>query len=136
MEKPTPEQVMEQMGFPATETGPYVTELRGDIAKRIKDEGLLGHSAGTWGPLGHIHELRAKELLASQWAIKRWHYCERKCFDSSPIGWEFNFKTSRWHVKFRPRSIAPWIGDRLRRWRMDMRIWRDAMLGYKNPYRD
>lgn len=65
--KPTVEQIMAKMLFPETETGPYVTELRKMIAREIEG-GLMNRSAGTWGPEGHNHELRAREFLAADWA--------------------------------------------------------------------
>lgn len=40
--------IMLRMGFPRTETGPYVTELRNSIERQVS-EGMRSRSGGTWG---------------------------------------------------------------------------------------
>jgi hypothetical protein len=75
-----PVKIMEQMGLPETENGPYVTLLRESIAKEAA-KGLVGASGGTWGnnEVGIIsqasipYEERAKSLLAWDWEIAQGH---------------------------------------------------------------
>lgn len=116
-------QMMERMGFPTTERGPYVTQLRALVARQVS-EGMLNRSGGTWAEEcyerdanGFItgykisHEERARTFLECEWAIENGHCHEIRNIDD-----------------YRP------IGDRWRKFLMDLRILRDKILGRKNPF--
>lgn len=119
----TVDQMMERMGFPTTETGPYVTELRTVVARQIS-EGMIDRSAE-----------RARVFLEVEWEIQHGHSCQITLIDSRPIEWAFNTKTMRHCLRFRPRLIAPWLGDRWRELRMKVSVWNDRyILRRVNPY--
>lgn len=120
------EQIMLDMGFPESEQGPYVTELRKVIAEQVS-HGLVRRSGGTWAPECFdekgawtiSHEDRARAFLEVEWEMKHGHTAEVKNLDG---GWDY------------PLSK---LGDLWRRLLMDLRVWRDkVLLGRVNPYRN
>lgn len=132
MEPYTLERQMARMGYPASEQGPYVTELRKHIQKQL-DEGMVMRSAGSWAPeaASLSYEERAKATLAFDWAIGRRHGYRVEVFD--PLwGWKTNVQTMKRTYYIRWRKIPAWIGDRFRELGGKYRVWRDRNL--QNPY--
>ena len=134
----TLDQMMEHMGFPATETGPYVTELRAVVARQIS-EGVVYRSGGSWaercfdkeGNWTISHEERARELLAVEWEIQNAHSCRVECVD--PIIWRsYNVRTGERSVRVRWHMIPAWCRDQFRRAGMRYRVWRNRNT--TNPY--
>jgi len=130
--------IVERMGFPATETGPYVTMLRADILRQVRDHGLMNRSGGTWAheldpdePVPTMEE-RARELLAWDWELEHGNTVRIELGDSAPIQWRFNVKTMRWRLQIRPHLLAPWLRDR---WRLFLFDWTRARRRDRNPYR-
>lgn len=112
------DKIMHQMGFPDSETGPYVAELRKVIEREVAG-GLASHSYGTWAADNLTHEERARALLEFHWAIERGHFHRVECLDG-----------------FSLRRLRPWLGDRAREGAMLFRLWRDRyLLRRQNPYR-
>ncbi len=129
---PTLDQIMERMGFPATETGPYVTQLRALVARQMS-QGMVERSAGSWA--GDFDcETRAKAFLAVEWAIEHGHCHQTECLDSFPITRYYSTRDMRWHYSFRPRRIMPWLRDRVRLLGFHWRTKRDWLLGRSNPF--
>lgn len=108
----TPEQIMLNMGFPDSETGPFVTELRNNIAEQVR-RGLRNRSGGTWGEKGYAlsHEERARCILEMDWEVANGH-CARVDNIDHPT------------VEDRARSLA-----------CDARVFLDRkVLRKRNPY--
>lgn len=139
----TPEQLMLNIGFPPTETGPYVTELREHIARQMA-YGMTNRSAGTFAEECYARdenrfitgynispEERARAMLEMDWAMENGHSYRTECIDP-PIGWRYNVKTMRRTLKVRWSRLLPWVGDRFREAAMRWRIRR----GGQNPYRN
>ena len=103
--------IMMQMGFHPSDRGPNVTALRASIDRQVRDNGLVGASYGSWVDNPNAEE-RAREHLALEWALQRGHSHQVKNFDSN------------WN-----------IGDQWRAFLMQIRVWRDKLLGNRNPYR-
>lgn len=133
--------IMLKMGFPPTETGPFVSELRAKIVKQVA-EGLVNRSGGSWAEgcyerdeEGHAvgwkisHEERARSLLEMEWSIEKGHAYEVKAIDP-PIHWTFSTSTMRRGIRVHWSLLLPWVGDRFRELAMVLRIRR----GGKNPY--
>lgn len=129
---PTANEIMLRMGFPDTETGPYVTELRKLIEKQVS-EGLRNRSAGTWVG-NHSHEERARIFLMAEWNIQQGYAYKVKVIDP-PIRRVIDLKTMkrRWVIKW--HRLPAWLGDKLRAKRSRLRMWRDRVLGIQNPYK-
>jgi hypothetical protein len=122
-----------RMGFPPSETGPFVTALRAKVREQVA-EGLTNRSGGTWATdeIWHQHEERARCILEMEWSIDRGHYHQTEVFDCYPINRRFNTRTMRWHYEFRPDRIMPWVRDQIRLVGYHWRKWRDRKL--VNPY--
>lgn len=133
----TPAQrIMAQLGYPETEHGPFVTELRKHIQNRVDCEGLVGMSPGTWSGEPTSYEERAKAQLAFDWEVANRHSHRVECIDGLPIRWRYdiaNWPKRRLEVRW---SKAPaWIGDVLRKHHCRLRVWWDrAILRKRNPY--
>lgn len=124
----TADEIMLRMGFPETETGPYVTQLRALIAEQVK-HGLVDHSSGTWAPGRHSAETRAKALLGMHWAMDRGHHCRVECIDGLR-GWR-----RRGDGKLKHPNLIPWLQDKWRETIMQLRVARDRyILRIRNPY--
>lgn len=128
--------IMAQMGFTPYDTGPYVTELRAVMAKKV-ERGLRRASAGTFaGHLGSIPaEERARAHLAMNWEIEQGMTYRVDCIDGKPWGWTFSVvdMKRRWRIQW--KRIPAWLGDRrreavfrLKRW------WTRKVLKRVNPY--
>jgi len=128
-----------RMSFPSTEMGPYVTELRAKIRKRV-GEGMMDRSGfwgGSWDTENHPdiwrqHEERARCILEMEWEIERAHFHSVNLVDTAPIMRHFNTRTMRRYWEFRPSLIRPWLEDRFSRLGSRWRVWRDRNV--KNPY--
>lgn len=129
----TVEDVMRQMNFSPFDTGPYVTELRGLVARQVAD-GMVRRSAGTWARDDFSAEERAKAFLAAEWSMANGHCYQTECLDCFPINRHFSTKDMRWHYEFRPNRIAPWLRDQIRVLGYHVRIFRDRMIGRTNPF--
>lgn len=139
----TASEMMLKMGFPPSETGPYVTELRA-LIERKSAEGRVGCSGVTWADecyelddAGFItgykisHEDRAKAMLEMEWAVDNGHSYRVSTVDPI-ICRTFNTTTMRRGIRVRWSSILPWVGDRWKETMMNIRVWH----GGKNPYRE
>lgn len=125
-------QQMARFGIPDTETGPYVTELRGLVARKLR-EGMIYQSAGScteefWKL---PYEEQAKHRLAWDWALDRQHSYRVECMDRL-IYRGTNVLTGKRTFKIHWRSIPAWIGDRFRQLGCKYRVWRDRAVA--NPY--
>lgn len=109
--------LMLRMGFPVTEIGPYVTELRAHILDQVR-RGMTNRSGGTWrdDDIWSRHEDRARELLGVDWAFEHGHTYRVEAIDG-----------------FRWRYLRAWLGDRVRYLAFRWRMFRDRNL--TNPYR-
>lgn len=134
-----------RMGFPPSETGRYVSELRAHVRKQVS-EGMCLRSGGTWSDEcytrdgnGFItgfsisHEDRARAILQMDWEMERGRSRCMNLVDSAPIMWRFNTRTMCWRLEFAPRYIKPWLQDRFGWFGYRWRTWRNRNL--KNPYR-
>lgn len=124
--------IMLKMGFPETEVGPHVTELRKLIRRQVS-EGMTDRSAGTWAPGNHSHEDRAKAFLSSEWSMQRGHSYRVECFDPI-IRRSTDLRTMKRSVRVEWKRIPLWLGDRVRETAMKLRIWRDRLRSVTNPY--
>lgn len=124
--------IVERMGFAESDTGPFVTELRGHVARQVTESGLVSRSAGSWdGGIASVPaETRAREMLAMDWAISRGHCYRTEAIDGL-WWWQTNLKTMRRRL----RVDWAWFGDCWRWLGMKLRINRDYVLGIRNPYR-
>lgn len=127
-------EIMERMGFPPDDNGPYVTALR-KVVERQVSEGMMNRSYGSWAPGNHSNEVRAREFLKVDWEMQHAHCHEVKCFDGF-ISPTFNAQTMRHGTRIRWRYFFPWLGDHWRSFACDLRIWRDRVRGVRNPYRN
>lgn len=132
-QKPDLPNVMRRAGFADTDTGPFVTEVRASMARKQAD-GLVSMSPGTWagGPFWEIDpEVRARELLAMEWAMERGHFYRQECIDP-PIYWQYNLRDRKRRLVVKWKRVPDWFGDRWRATGMRYRIWRDRNI--VNPY--
>jgi len=113
------EKIMLRMGFPETETGPYVTKLRENIRRQVAG-GMRNRSGGSWAPGAEklTAEQRAKELLALDWEIEHGHSYRVECLDGP-------------HSL---KDVLPWLGDLWRNAAMKVRMLKHRVLGQTNPY--
>lgn len=132
MKARTAEEIMERGGFSNSDTGPFVTALREQTRKQVRN-GLTDRSPGTWGPEGAKldAEGRAKALLAVQWAIERGHTYRVECLES-PFRRVFDARTMKRRMVVHWDQIRPWLSDRWRELGMRYRIWKDRNV--VNPY--
>lgn len=130
---PTADEIMARMGFQPDDPNPHVAGLRTVVDRQIS-EGLQNRSYGSWAPGNHSDEVRAKALLEADWEIQHGHCCEVKCMDGF-FGRSYNRKTKRTRTWIDWKYLAPWLGDRCREVVMHGRIWRDRLMGVRNPYR-
>lgn len=106
------DKIMSKMGFDHADNGPFVTKLRAEIERQVRDHGLVSRSGGTWARNDLSAEERARVLLEWEWEIAKGHYCEVKNIDD------------RAHV-----------GDRLRSLWLTVRVfWGRRILRRRNPY--
>jgi hypothetical protein len=128
--------IVERMGFPASETGPYVSALRRHVEHQV-DRGLVSRSAGWWSPEGRRLSLedRAREILAFDWAAERYSY-RTENIDGAPWGWRTDVRSMSRRFEVQWRRVPSWfIGDPLRRYRALLRRWWDREVrGIRNPY--
>ena len=111
--------IMLRMGFPDTERGPFVTELRTLIRRQVS-EGLVNRSGGSWAPGAETltYEERAKHLLAWEWEIQHGHSYRVEAIDG-----------------LHRRAVLPWLRDRAREFALDIRLWWDRkVMKTANPY--
>lgn len=130
---PTTDEIMTRMGFQPNDPNPYVAALRKVVERQIS-EGMVTRSYGSWAPGNHSDEVRAKAFLEVEWEMQHGHSYRQEVMDSTPIDWRFNTKTMCWHLEIKPRRLLPWLGDRCRETAMHFRIWRDRLMGARNPY--
>lgn len=130
-----PYTIAEQMArfeIPDSEQGPFVTELRGMVARKLR-EGMIYQSAGTctaefWAL---SFEEQAKHRLAWDWNLDRGHSYRVEVMDRL-IYRGTNVLTGKRIFKIYWGSILPWIGDRFRQLGCAYRVWRDRAVS--NPY--
>lgn len=119
--------IMDTMGFPASETGPYVTELRKLVRSQIED-GLTYRSYGSWARNDISTEERARAHLGMDWAISHGRSYRTETLE--------RLHFTRYNVRTRKRvfdtNLFPWLGDRWREGLMLLRVFRDR--NQKNPY--
>lgn len=135
-------QIMRAMGFPDTETGPYVTKLRESVARQV-DRGLTRRSISwcvAWTPWSVgaetlTHEQRAKHLLAFDWEIENNRHYNVSAIDPI-IRRRWNVTTNKTWIEVRWADIPGWIGDRLRSLMLRLRVVFDRVRGKRNPYLD
>lgn len=127
MNQYTADEIMERMGFPPTEQGHYVTLLRERVREQVAN-GLRDRGYGSWEGQPSC-EVRARELLGMDWARERGHSYEVRAMDGL-IRRRRNLSTGRFTYKIK----WAWFGDRFRKAVMRFRVWRDRMLGVRNPY--
>lgn len=129
----TADDIMNKMGFPASEQGHYVTLLRASIERQVRDHGLAGASYGSWAGNPDAEE-RARAFLEVEWAIAHGHSYQTECLDDFPINRYFSTRDMRWHYEFKPCRIAPWLRDQWRVLWFHFRVTRDRLLGRTNPF--
>lgn len=146
MRQLTTEENMANLGFRPEDHGPYVTELRVLVAKKVS-EGMMRMAHPTWSwsfdqMLGNEVDIppaeeRAKALLAFWWHVGRQHTARREAID--PIVQRYRTvqemidkKPGKVEVKW--RRIPAWTRDRLRLGRMKALVWWDKIRGIRNPY--
>jgi hypothetical protein len=111
----TPNQIMLRLGFPSTETGPFVSQVRAEIVRL----GLVdSHVSWASGAEGLSHEERARCWLEMHWEAEQNHAFRVEAMD----GWREN-------------GLRPWLRDRARQVAMHVRIFWHRLLRRRNPYR-
>lgn len=132
---PTLNEIMARMGYPETETGPYVTELRAYVAKKM-DRGLVGMSGGTWGSdvAKMTLEERAKAHLAFLWAADNFSYKVER-LDARIFVRRTDIETMKRRIVFRHWLIGPAIRDSIRKVYYSTKFWfAKKVLRKTNPY--
>lgn len=89
--------MMNDLGFPVSATGNYVTELRDMLDRKIED-GMLGMHL-SWGPDAATmsDNERAKYLLYVEWGMSRGHSFTVRNLD----GWDYRDMLGEWMMNFR-----------------------------------
>lgn len=117
--------IMERLGFPTGEDGPYAAELRKLIERKVSEGMTSMHvSRGSKG----TNEAIARELLAMEWALSRGH--------SAPLRID-GLWTRRLDLRTGKRSISVhwvWFADLAQRRLMRFHILKDRARGVRNPY--
>lgn len=131
----TIEQQMDRFGIPTTEQGPFVTELRGMVARKLRN-GMIYMSAGTHAPDFYdlSYEEQAKVRLAFEWSTDHNHGYRVKVMD--PLwGWRIDVSTMERSFYFRWWRVPAWLGDRRRELACKCRVfWHRRVLRLQNPY--
>ena len=136
--------VLLQLGFLPTDTGPYVTELREVIRRKMADGMTSMHVS--WGPGafditksgGSGAERRARELLACEWEKTHGSYADSTWARieniDSLIQKKHNLKTGK--TSWRINRPGAWVRDRIRILAAALlRFWRRDIRRLKNPYK-
>ena len=121
----------DRMGFPDSEAGPYVSELRAYIREQVEVHGMSVHSYGTWVGTP-THEERAKALLATIWEIEQGHHHRIENMD----GWSWPRMLFR-RREYRRAAKAAWAipVDWVRAHTCHIRVfWHRRGLRRHNPY--
>jgi hypothetical protein len=130
-----PARLMRRMGYPATETGPYVTELRAWVNQKCA-EGMQNISGGTWAPgaAGLSYEERARQTLAFMWSANLYAYSV-KSLDGPPWRYVTDVQTMRRRLVIHWGRAPAWLSDVLRASAIRLRrLWDRKVRRVENPY--
>lgn len=123
-----------RMGYPDTENGPYVVELRCWVFDQVCQRGMIGASSGTWRKNDLSYEERAREYLAVVWEMDNSYSTPVRCWDPI-ICRRFDARTLKSTVEINWRNLP----DRMLDWRDSQLMFIKRLVDRKilkktNPY--
>jgi hypothetical protein len=122
-------QIMADLGFNPTHTGPYVTELR-DYIKDKAAKGLCGMTRLFYEPITKetANDI-ARRYLAWFWSVEHTSI-KMECIDGPPLTCYYNTATGRREYSMQWHRVLPYLRDQFRRVAVMFRRKR------VNPYKD